>query len=421
MTGFANNGNRRDIRFLDGGIGLYTINGTGIPVTGNGITIDESGRVGIGTAGPASRLEVVPTPGQWGVRVLNDGQNSAIYATSSGGTAPTVYGASSSTAAGSVAVHGLLTGTPGSESAGVRGTISATSSSNGYGVYGRHGGAGYGVYGESMSTTGGIGVVGSGRYGMMGLGTAADGFGGVFGGSGAFGTGNALWVIGSSFLTGGARIGGGTGGFSTPVATLEVSQGTDSEPASGGYVVIGDVAGANISMDNNEIMARNNGATSTLYLNNDGGAVRVPVLEITGADVAEKFQVSDPRDAVKPGMVMELDPKNPGKLRIASGAYNRRVAGVVSGAGDIPVGAVLGHLPGHEDAPAIALSGRVWVECDTSNGAIEVGDMLTTSETAGHAMKVTDYTRAQGAIIGKAMSTLKAGEKGLVLVLVNLQ
>ena len=35
-------------------------------------------------------------------------------------------------------------------------------------------------------------------------------------------------------------------------------------------------------------------------------------------------------------------------------------------------------------------------------------------------MKVTDHAKAQGAILGKAMSSLKEG-KGLVLVLVSLQ
>jgi len=44
--------------------------------------------------------------------------------------------------------------------------------------------------------------------------------------------------------------------------------------------------------------------------------------------------------------------------------------------------------------------------------------LLTTSDTPGHAMKVTDYPKAQGAIIGKAMSSLGQG-RGLVLVLVS--
>jgi hypothetical protein len=46
--------------------------------------------------------------------------------------------------------------------------------------------------------------------------------------------------------------------------------------------------------------------------------------------------------------------------------------------------------------------------------------MITTSDTPGHGMKVTDHSLAQGAIIGKAMSSLASG-RGLVLVLVSLQ
>jgi hypothetical protein len=38
----------------------------------------------------------------------------------------------------------------------------------------------------------------------------------------------------------------------------------------------------------------------------------------------------------------------------------------------------------------------------------------------GHAIKVTDFARAQGAVLGKAMSSLESG-RGLVLVLVTLQ
>ena len=57
---------------------------------------------------------------------------------------------------------------------------------------------------------------------------------------------------------------------------------------------------------------------------------------------------------------------------------------------------------------------------DASYGAIEPGDLLTTSPTTGYAMKVKEYDRAQGAILGKAMTSLDEGT-GLVLVLVNLQ
>jgi hypothetical protein len=69
----------------------------------------------------------------------------------------------------------------------------------------------------------------------------------------------------------------------------------------------------------------------------------------------------------------------------------------------------------------VALTGRVYCLCDASSGGIEPGDLLTTSDTPGHAMKVTDHARAQGAIIGKAMTRLAQGETGRVLVLVSLQ
>jgi hypothetical protein len=147
------------------------------------------------------------------------------------------------------------------------------------------------------------------------------------------------------------------------------------------------------------------------------GTTRTKILEITGADLAERFPTSD---KVEPGMVVAIDPDNPGKLCLARGAYNTCVAGVVSGANEFSAGAILGNLPGQEDAPPVALSGRVYVHCDAAQAAIKPGDLLTTSDTPGHAMKVTDPTRASNAIIGKAMSSLSKGDKGLVLVLVNL-
>ena len=73
----------------------------------------------------------------------------------------------------------------------------------------------------------------------------------------------------------------------------------------------------------------------------------------------------------------------------------------------------LGEMP-------VALAGRVYVLADASEGAIEPGDLLTTSALPGHAMKATDLTAAQGAILGKAMTSLEEGT-GLVLVLVTLQ
>ena len=130
------------------------------------------------------------------------------------------------------------------------------------------------------------------------------------------------------------------------------------------------------------------------------GTLQTNVLQILGgSDVAEPFEISE-ADAIRPGFAVTIDPDRPG------------------------------HLPGRRDEPMlcsapsgahpVALTGRVYCWADASYGPIEPGDLLTTSNTPGHAMKATDDARAQGAILGKAMSGLKQG-RGLVLVLVTLQ
>jgi hypothetical protein len=100
--------------------------------------------------------------------------------------------------------------------------------------------------------------------------------------------------------------------------------------------------------------------------------------------------------------------------------YDRKVAGVVSGAGGLRPGIVLGRHERAASSCPLALMGRVYCHADAGSGPIALGDMLTTSSTAGHAMKATDRTRAFGAVLGKALGELPDG-RGLVPVLVALQ
>ncbi len=164
---------------------------------------------------------------------------------------------------------------------------------------------------------------------------------------------------------------------------------------------------------------RDANGTGTIRMDAATGRTTTKVLEVTGADLAERFPVDQP---VVAGMVVEIDPdpRRAGQLRIARHAYSKLVAGIVSGAGNLRAGTILGNLPGNENAPPIALSGRVWTLCDATADPIKPGDLLTTSNTPGHAMKVTDRESGYGAIIGKAMTALPTG-KGLVLVLVRPQ
>ena len=117
---------------------------------------------------------------------------------------------------------------------------------------------------------------------------------------------------------------------------------------------------------------------------------------------------------------MVIDDEHPGRLKRSRNAYDKRVAGIVSGANGINSGISLQQEGLVEGGQNVALSGRVYVQADASGGAITPGDMLTTSDTPGYAMKVGDPLKAQGAVIGKAMSPLSEGQ-GMVLVLVTLQ
>jgi hypothetical protein len=137
-----------------------------------------------------------------------------------------------------------------------------------------------------------------------------------------------------------------------------------------------------------------------------------------GADLAEPFAMS--HGGVDPGSVVVIDDQNPGKLKQSTSAYDKKVAGIVSGANGIKPGISMIDEAQLEAGENVALSGRVYVKADTSAGAIEPGDLLTTSNNAGRAMKAADHDQSRGAIIGKAMTGLADGD-GMVLVLVTLQ
>lgn len=149
------------------------------------------------------------------------------------------------------------------------------------------------------------------------------------------------------------------------------------------------------------------------------GTLNAGVLNVTGgADVAEPFKMSDQRIAA--GSVVIIDEEHPGKLKLSAEPYDSHVAGVVSGANGVNPGISLRQHDTMDGEQNVALTGRVYVQATASNGPIRPGDLLTSSSIPGRAMKVTDHARAQGAILGKAMTKLDEGN-GLVLVLVSLQ
>ena len=219
------------------------------------------------------------------------------------------------------------------------------------------------------------------------------------------------------------------------VVDLQVSSsGTPALSLEGGYIAVkqedGDT-GVTIEGDREGApmikIGKSDGTASIILDGEDSdgnGRIKTQVLEISGGmDLSESFHILTLNDASapKPGMIVCIDAATPGHLLVSSKPYDRTVAGVMSGAGGVRPGMLMGQQgsPLNGKHP-VALTGRVYCQADASNGPIQPGDLLTTSDTPGHAMKVTDHARAQGAIIGKAMSSLSDGA-GLVLVLVSLQ
>jgi hypothetical protein len=179
-----------------------------------------------------------------------------------------------------------------------------------------------------------------------------------------------------------------------------------------------------------EIVILNNAGQSSFSVDGGNGIVAVGLgnnrvvldgsagdIKLAGADCAEAF-APVAGASVEPGTVMMLADR--GRLDVAREPYDRRVAGVVSGAGGVRPGIVLNRRePDDPAALPVALNGRVFCKVDATVTPIRIGDMLTTSPTPGHAMKAADPARAAGAVLGKAMGDLDAGT-GLIPVLVSL-
>lgn len=113
------------------------------------------------------------------------------------------------------------------------------------------------------------------------------------------------------------------------------------------------------------------------------------------------------------GDLVVVDRTNHGWLKLADIPADPGVVGVISAA----PGVLLGAEKDSSKAP-VALSGIVKCKVDANQGAIQVGDLLTTSSTQGYAMR-NDQAKP-GTIIGKALESLDSGI-GLIEILIMHQ
>jgi hypothetical protein len=161
-----------------------------------------------------------------------------------------------------------------------------------------------------------------------------------------------------------------------------------------------------------DLIVRDGDGNTRIHLDGASGDI-----QLHGADCAEEFEVRGP-ETIAAGTVLVIDDE--GHLRPCSEAYDKKVAGVVSGGNGNNPGIVLGKTPEARRRLPVALNGKVYCMVDADQAAIEVGDMLTTSPTPGHAMKASDRALAFGSVLGKALSRIDGGT-GLIPVLVALQ
>ena len=109
-----------------------------------------------------------------------------------------------------------------------------------------------------------------------------------------------------------------------------------------------------------------------------------------------------------------------GSLVPCSRRYDKRVVGVISGSGTLRRAITLGASGDPAPSAKIALVGTAYCNVDADLAPIEIGDLITTSDSGGHGMKAADPSSSFGAIIGKALVSLSQG-RGMVPILLALQ
>jgi hypothetical protein len=263
------------------------------------------------------------------------------------------------------------------------------------GVTGDNTADGDGVFGEASH--GGVGVHGSGDAGTGVLGdcNAGRGIAGVSKtGIGVYGTSDA-----------------GVGVW----GTSDNNEGIHAETKSTVTAAIAAFQ-KNAGSDSAALYAKHDGNRTAAFF--EGNVVITGHIEfLQAADCAEDFDISA-ESCAEPGTVMALD--EDGNLRESCQAYDKRVAGVISGAGFYKPGLVLDKQQSQSTRKPVALLGKVFCKVDAQFGPIAVGDLLTTSPTVGHAMRADDRDKAFGAVIGKALRPQAEGQ-GLIPILIALQ
>lgn len=429
---------------------------TGTTTIGNSVIYEStSGNVGIGTAAPSQKLQVlgtvranglqIPVNATAGYVLTTDASGNGTWQAPSGGgnfNLPYTGSVTSTGPAFSITNHGTT-----STSSAIYARIDAANGSeeNSAGEFDARGGQGHGImarsdlqsaihatysgtaaWGLTVSSSGVGGVYATcsklGGYAVRGwasnTGSSSNSRGGWFLSSSPTGIGVQAEADGSDAVAVHAKSEGANG-----KGLYAETEGDDAESILALATGVRGVAlhGVANSSAGVGLVASGGWKSAQFYGNVEiyEHGTNNKVIELgKGLDYAEGFDVVAGEHAVAPGSVLVIDPENPGRLTCSRNAYDSKVAGIVAGANSLGSGVRLGAGQFDHD---VALAGRVYCNVVAFDEEIQPGDLLTTSSVPGHAMKVRDAERARGAILGKAMEPLAKGTKGQILVLVTLQ
>jgi hypothetical protein len=314
---------------------------------------------------------------------------------------------------------------------GGNGVLGFTQVPDGAGVFGVHAATGIGVAGLGLmgvwgGSFNGVGVMGvSTPPGGTGAGDGVQGItnspqrNGVYGRNESTGTrgnpdptGNG--VLGFSNVSDGSGVLGahgggghgltGTGGFGvTGMGTVMGVWGIAKGTAWAGYF------SGPIRVEGKSQFATDVAVDGTVTVKGD--------VVLANADIAERFQV-EATASCPPGTVMVIGER--GALQPCQRRYDKRAVGVVAGAGTLRSAITLGACADASSTTSIALVGTTYCCVDADIAPIDVGDLVTTSDTVGYGMKADDATRSFGAIVGKALAALRGG-RGVIPILLALQ
>ncbi len=222
-------------------------------------------------------------------------------------------------------------------------------------------------------------------------------------------------------------------GYENNVATPLTITADNAFVIASGHVGINDIdpteqltVNGNVRIDNGQLLLQNTPAIA-------GGSpfLRFNANNAIALDVAEIFEATED---IESGDLVMIQPQDQ-KIAVARHPYDKKVIGISSMAPAIILqGQKLQLSNGNyrfkkgQQVP-LALKGRVLCKVTNENGAIEPGDLLTLSSTAGHAMKLGDKNLTQTSIVGKALEPFNPTDSsktptpatGKILVFVTLQ